>query len=339
MCRLAYLHFRADVPADVRLAAVQRVLKASWNLGNKHGAGYASWTPGTEEGVRTERALKLDKLRFPALPESLGTEVLVHARFSTNSIALTHTHPFELAGAYLVHNGIVHAPENEAGDRLRTKARTNNDTELILKSYLAQDRSLVGALQTLSGQANTALWDETRGVLSLYADDRPFQVWRQGGVTMVVQEAAQATGVIRAGLGSPYEWEELPARKAIELPLPEALSDEAWTEALHAAETAAVTPTRPVLSYASFAATSALVPNYNRARQWVKDKETWVAYSGKNVVVNGRTYTSDGHLLSGRGLTKKEKRRQRRIEQTLDRAVARDRAKAERADADREGDE
>ena len=305
MCRLAYLHFDASVSPARRLKVAQTVLGSSWDLGNRDGAGYVSWTPG-EGGVLVGRALKLDDLKWPKLPESLGSEVLVHARQSTNVRALAYTHPFAAAEAYLVHNGVVCVPNEKLRETFASRAETTNDSEMILKSYLARGRNLFDAMKALSGQANVMLWDARRGVLSLYPDGRAFEIWRQDGVTLITQEAAQSVGVIASGLNHPYEYAPLPADKLVELPLGEPLDGSAWTDAMIRAVAEARKVARPAESYQYLEFKGSYVPPSKG--KWTNDNGVWVANSAGAMTVNGRTYSVDGRLLTAHKLSKKDRR-------------------------------
>ena len=304
MCRLAYLHFDGSVSPARRLAVAQTVLGSSWDLGNRDGAGYVSWTPG-EGGALVGRALKLDDLKWPKVPKSLGSEVLVHARFSTNVRALAYTHPFAAAEVYLVHNGVVHVPDEKLREVFSSRAETTNDSELILKSYLANKRSLFEAMKALSGQANVMMWDARRQVLSLYPDGKAFDVWRQDGVTLISQEAAQSVGVVASGLNHPYEYASLPADKLVEFPLEEPLDGSAWTDAMIRAVAASRKVERPAESYQypEFKV-SYLPPSKGK---WTNDNGVWVANSAGAMTVNGRTYSADGKLLTAHKLSKKDR--------------------------------
>jgi hypothetical protein len=100
---------------------------------------------------------------------------------------------------------------------LRKVIRTTNDSEFILKAYLASDRDLYGALDKFEGWANVMLWDERREVLTLFADGEPFHIYRQAGATMLVQEVGQTIGLVVSGLGHPYEYAKVDADCVIQL--------------------------------------------------------------------------------------------------------------------------
>lgn len=211
MCRLAYLRFAPELTGvSDRRAVVERTLRSSWDMGNTDGVGLVTWdTFGPEPEVR--RSLTLDALDIPRL----RANVLLHARDSTNQIDIEHTHPFVRAGAYLVHNGVVGVND----PALIQKATTTNDTELILKSYIAADRDFSAAMKRVYGMANVALWDSRRRALTFYPDTSDYEVWRQDGITAVVQSSAQVSGWFHTGLGHPYEHDILPSEKAYVLPL------------------------------------------------------------------------------------------------------------------------
>ncbi len=306
MCRLAYLHFEPSVSAERRTEAVRSVATLSWNLGNKDGAGIATWTPG-EKGVVVAKALKLEKLELP----SLGSEVLIHARASTNTINLANTHPYQMAGAFLVHNGIVHLDGDET---LKAKAKTDNDTELILKAYLAEKRDLAKALARLSGMANVAIWDDTTQNLILYADTQSFQLWAQDGITIICQESAQSMGVINSGLLSPYSFDRLPAGQVVTVPLSKkTLSFGGWVKAYEAALTSAVklevTP-----SYASQWETYYPLLGSKRSKGR-EEKPTSIIQTANGWTINGRCYSSTGVPLDGMGneLTGKKARKAKKV--------------------------
>lgn len=328
MCRIGYLHFDPSVPQKERQRVARAVLKRSWDMGNKHGCGLVSWTPGTEEAPRVERSLQFSTLVWPA---SLGTDVLLHARYSTNKVALNYTHPFVAGGVYLVHNGIVHAPNAGRQTELSQKAKTDNDSELILKSYLGQERSLKAALSELSGMANVMVWDSTRGVLSLHSDARPFAIWRQDGVTAIVQDNEQATSFIKSGLGFPYEYDTMPADKAVEVSLTGHATEADWTFAFETAIQHAHAVKRP--SYFSkptqtnyIKTTQQFFDTYGtksapKGGTWVHDGKYYVRTDGLTVTeqgylqVNGRTYTADGRLVNYRQLSQKDRKKLRRAMQ------------------------
>lgn len=312
MCRLAYLHFDADVTQERRRKVVKAVLTASWNLGNKHGAGLVTWTPGTEESPSVSRALHLKALAYPPL---IGSEVLVHARQSTNMIDLAHTHPFEGGGAYLVHNGIVHVSSYGLEAKLKKKARTSNDSELILKAYLSFDRNLPSALTKLSGMANVMLWDERRGALCLYADTEDYQIWRQEGILLITQERAQSFAAIKAGLGNPYEFEALPKGHVIEVLLGEAYSGDQWVEAYRSAKDSSVEVKAAASSYTSYYQPTAYKGSYTAATDSHGSSYGYDPATG-TFGVGGRVYNSDGDLLEDQSgkLTKAERKRLKWIE-------------------------
>jgi hypothetical protein len=207
MCRLAVAHFGDSVGQARRHEVVRLILTNSWEMGNKDGVGLATWT--ADEEPQVARAVDIKDMKLPA---KIGATALLHARNATNDVCLANTHPYVGGGVYLVHNGIVQVHGEETAKRLHALAETNNDTELILKAYLAEpDRArtdgvaLVHALAKLTGSANLALWDRKARLLELYPDTRGFGVWRQAGITVICQEAEQTAGVIVAGLGRPYE--------------------------------------------------------------------------------------------------------------------------------------
>lgn len=309
MCRLAYLHFDPSVSPERRLRATEAVLRASWDLGNRDGAGYVTWTPAG--GTVVGRALDIEHLKWPTAAD-IGTDVLVHARLSTNIKALAYTHPFAAADAYLVHNGVVHVPDLTLSQTLEDKAKTENDSELILKAYLASDRKLDKALSHIAGMANVLLWDERRNVLSIYAHSTDFQIWRQDGITLVCQENRQSEGIIVGGLAKPYEFARVPNGRLVELPLEHSLTDGEWVKAMLKAVKNAGKVKRPTDSTVYYKGTGSGFADYaNGVRSvtdgWDFDNGVWVQKS-KGYVVNGRKYSDDGRLLSTERLSKKQRK-------------------------------
>jgi hypothetical protein len=293
MCRLAYLHFDPSVTQERRQKAVRTCLKESWDLGNRDGAGLVTWTPGEEGEPGVVRAIKLKDLKFP----EMGTDVLVHARASTNTKSLENTHPFARAGAYLVHNGIVSLGEKDVA--LQAKATTDNDTELILKAYLGCGRDLAEALPKLSGWANLGIWDSTNGRLILYAHTSPFQVWRQSGVTIICQEGAQTKGLIAGGLGHPYENDTMDKERVVSIPMSAPLTDEQWTEAYRAAVKAGKT----VKLAAEFAYPKDSTYACYRSAGTTQKATTRIEGlpNGAGWSINGRLYSNDGTPIDGYG--------------------------------------
>jgi predicted glutamine amidotransferase len=212
MCRIAYARFEASVTQERRHEVVTTLLKNSWELGNKDGLGAVMWDAG--ESAIAVRALRIEDL---VLPHTIGRNVLIHARHATCEVSLRNTHPLSAAGAHLVHNGIVYPSGEKNTTMLRKVIRTTNDSEFILKAYLASDRDLYGALDKFEGWANVMLWDERREVLTLFADGEPFHIYRQAGATMLVQEVGQTIGLVISGLGNPYEYAKVDADCVIQL--------------------------------------------------------------------------------------------------------------------------
>lgn len=228
MCKLGFVRFDGGVTQARRREAVLRLLRNSWEMGNKDGVGVVSWDAG--EDPVTAKALGLEAL---VLPDPLGRNVLVHARKATCGISLENTHPMAGGGAFLVHNGIVHPLNTGFADELGAMVKTTNDSELILKAYLSADRDLKAGLAKVGGWANVALWDARRSVLSLFPDGHAFQLWRQDGCAYVVQEQAQVSGLVGPGIGRPYEHDTLAADKVYEFHLPAKRTLEgAWAEAV-----------------------------------------------------------------------------------------------------------
>lgn len=317
MCRLAYLHFDPSVSAERRTAAVKKVARTSWELGNTHGVGFVTWTPGSGTEPIAARALKLEALDTTC---DFGTEVLVHARFSTNTISLANTHPFEIAGAYLVHNGIVCARSAEDEETFKAKAKTNNDSELILKAFLGSKRNLTEALGRIAGMSNVIVWDEAKSVLWLYADTADFPIYRQNGITVVCQEVAQTVGVIRGGMGHSYESDSLPSRKVVALPLKAPLADAEWDAAFEEAVKRGQKVKVPILN------PKTTLPDSGSKGEWVKDGKYWVRsdslgvpvygiqYAGQGrYAVNGRVYRADGRPLERPYLSKSERKRLKKL--------------------------
>lgn len=309
MCRLAYLHFDPTVTAERRLEIVTSVLEDSWNLGNKDGAGVATWTPNESHGVRVAKTLKLTDLELPVI----GSEVLLHARQSTNTINLANTHPYVMGGAVLVHNGIVYLNSHQ---ELKAKAKTDNDTELILKAYLAENRDLSKALTHLGGMANVALWDNERQVLVLYADTGAFQVWNQDGVTLICQQHEQSFGVIHAGLFSPYAFESLKTQQIITLPLSDKTATSAgWAKAFQSAVASSVkmklkeSPKTQYYTYGSILTA--------KGRKAAKEIPTSIKQMDSgDWLINGRRYSTTGEPLdfeTGKPLRGKKAKRARRL--------------------------
>jgi len=300
MCRLGYLHFDPSVSQERRQKAVRACLKESWDLGNKDGAGLVTWTPGEESEPRATRAIKLGDLRYP----EMGTDVLVHARASTNTKSLANTHPFARAGAYLVHNGIVSLDAKDAA--LQAKATTDNDSELILKAYLGCERDLAEAIPRLSGWANVAIWDSETGTLLLYPHTNSFQVWRQAGITVICQEGAQSRGIVLAGLGKSYETDSLPKEKVYSLKMSEPLSDAAFVEALKGALKAGKTA-KPAAGYSYAAACSnqTVKGDLKAYRSTFKNSGPKTSITGlpngAGWSINGRLYSNDGTPIDGFG--------------------------------------
>ena len=360
MCRLAYLHFGKDVSQKRREKLVRRVLKNSWELGNRHGCGVVSFTAGSTDAPVCARALQLDQL---VLPTPLGSDILVHARFSTNTISLANTHPFAIADAYLVHNGVVHLEERTD---LVAKASTNNDSELILKAYLASGRKFGDALDILSGMANVALWDARRGILTLFGHTGRLLVWRQRGAVIVVQERAQAKGVISVGFGQPFESATIPRGRIVELALGRSTTERssAWVRAFAQAVAHAESVVEQTLgsedmgseddstdrpSCGAHPATEGK-PSYPSTYVAVKSSYPPPRYVTPSIAqlpsghwrVNGRTYTSLGqpvYEIDGRPApwervghsTRKRDRKQLRV------ALAKDAEKRERHEKDSTG--
>jgi hypothetical protein len=214
MCRLAFVSFDDSVPQTTRREVMAKVLKESWDLGNKDGAGFVSWT-GTEEPI-VGRALTIETLQ---IPEVVGKHALLHARFATCGKEITNVHPIEGGGAYLVHNGVVHASSMADEALFKTKTKTTNDSELILKAYLTNKRDLCVGLEKLSGMANVALWDRERAVLSIYPDSGDFLMWYQDGVLVLTQETGQASGTVVTGLGHPYSFDKFESGNVYEVDL------------------------------------------------------------------------------------------------------------------------
>jgi hypothetical protein len=295
MCRLAYVHFDPSVPQDRRLKAVRACLRESWDLGNKDGAGLVTWTPGEETEPRASRAIKLSDLVYP----EMGTDVLVHARASTNTKSIANTHPFARAGAYLVHNGIVSLGTKDAA--LQAKATTDNDSELILKAYLACERDFAQAAPRLSGWANVGIWDSERGVLVLYAHTSAFQVWRQAGITVVCQEGAQSRGIVTAGLGHPYESDSMDKERVVCIPMKEPLSDEAWVAAFRAG----VKSAKSAKLAAGYTFATACASDLKAYRSTFKNSGPKTVIrglaNGAGWSINGRLYSNDGTPIDGFG--------------------------------------
>ena len=220
MCRIAYARFEASVTQERRHEVAATLLKNSWELGNKDGLGAVSWD--ADESPVTVRALKIEGL---VLPHTIGRNILIHARHATCEVSLRNTHPLSAAGAHLVHNGIVYPSGEQNATMLRKVVRTTNDSEFILKAYLASDRDMFGALDKFEGWANVMLWDERRQVLTLFADGEPFHIYRQAGVTCMVQEVGQVNGLVQSGLGHPYEYAKVDEDSVIELDLGKFPSD------------------------------------------------------------------------------------------------------------------
>ena len=227
MCKLAYVHFQPHVSGALRQAIVRRITTNSWKMGNDDGVGITTWTG--EDAPVTVRSLKLATL---AWPDSLGDHVLIHTRKSTNTINLANTHPLVGGGAYVVHNGIVHAGNEVSRIALSEVTHTDNDSELILKAYLGNNRKLSGALGQLSGWANVMVYDDKRHVLSVFADRSPMLMFRQNGVFIIAQASEQIVGVIQRGIGAPFEEAALPADRIFEFNTSGRMN---WAQALSAA--------------------------------------------------------------------------------------------------------
>lgn len=224
MCKLAYLGFYRHVPQKRRQEAVRAVLEASWEMGNKDGAGLVTW-----DGLETPavaRSLKLDDMQCPQVRK----HCLLHVRHATCEVSLKNTHPMAADGAWLVHNGVVQ--ESRGGEGLAAECESTNDSELVLRAYLRAGRDLAKGVRLVSGWANVAVWDNVRGVLSLFPEKSAFRVWRQDGVTAIVQDDQQASELIEGGLGRPYESDSLKAGRTYEVECSGAVD---WAKAIASA--------------------------------------------------------------------------------------------------------
>ncbi len=212
MCRIGFLAFESDVTQEARKKALATLLENSWNLGNKDGIGFVSFTPNEAEAYR---ALALKDLPFP---ETIGPFVLVHARYATTPKIIENVHPIYKDEAFLVHNGVVNS-QAKYKEKVEDSCTTSCDSEFILNGYLAANRDLLAGLKKIVGSANVMLWDGKKQVLSLFPDNGEFTIWRQDGILSIVQEVDQTKGLILAGLGKPYETAKLEKGFVYDIPL------------------------------------------------------------------------------------------------------------------------
>jgi predicted glutamine amidotransferase len=213
MCKIGFIAWEKSVPQDRRKKQLASLLTESWDLGNKDGLGFATWRLGEEPAIG--RALDIKALK---LPPRVGDFALTHARLATSPKVLDNTHPFEKDGAYLIHNGVV-SIDKDKQEEIKAGCKSTCDSEYILVSYLKAGRNLVEGLKPLNGMSNLMLWDAKRNVLSVFPHSSSFQMWRQEGTFAIVQVASQSSGLVFAGLGSPYEYATLPEAKVYEIPI------------------------------------------------------------------------------------------------------------------------
>ncbi len=343
MCRLAYVHFDASVPQERRVEAVRRLAENSWKLGNTHGVGYVTWDTSRPE-LLPFVSRSLDIKTFEVGP--VGSDALVHARFSTNKVCLGNTHPYAIGGAYLVHNGIVSLCASPNATSWEQKAKTDNDTELILKAYLGSSRDLAKALTELTGMANVGLWDESTQVLSLFPDDKDFHVWSQEGITVVTQESTQNNGVIHPGVGRLYWYTPLEGDRLYQLRLTEATArdDGSFKTELSRAMAEAKEVKRYSPSYTPVL--NEWGSTYYRngtLERYVKDRDGWNTFVQPSRIqtttdgtqtIEGRVYSAAGYPILSRW-PKAEARRYRKWVKNGAKRHRKGRRQAEQKDAAR----
>jgi hypothetical protein len=223
MCRIGFVAFGANVGQDVRKDVLERLVRNSWDIGNRDGAGYVTWNPG--QPAVLNKAVELKDL---VMAPSVGAFALIHARTATAPKGIENTHPFEQDGAFLVHNGVVFA-DKAFEEKVKPLCKTTCDSEMILGAYLLGGRSLEAGMRKLTGHANVLLWDGQTKRLVIFPDGSSFMVYRQRGILLIVQEVRQAEGIIESGIGFPYEFAALQGGKIYELPLEEPTIN--WTTA------------------------------------------------------------------------------------------------------------